>query len=1036
MKKTSFKILIIFFILTFAGFLSLKNLIVKLNPEDHPNNVTVSFSLEGASSYHLELNATSKLESIFSTIRGVKKISSISSKNNGFILLEFEKNIDLEFVRLEISNLIRQIKNQLPENLSYPSISLDKGNLQDTGSFLSYKLNADEESYEIYNTIINQVIPLFSDVSELDEINIDGINPLEYKIEYNSEILKKLSINRSDIVESIKSNIKSKSLGEISYDNDFIQLSIQKPHNFNWIIPIKKVANKIIYLNQVATIKKVEQNTGKYFRVNGENAISISFVPKENVNSIELAKLIEERMLLAESAKLPKHYSITKTYDSSAYLKREINKVYKRAIFSILILLLFILLVSKSIRYLLVILLSLTANLGCAFLLYNVFNIEIHIYSLAAIAISLGLIMDNSIMMIHHIKSYKNINVFIPILSSTITTIGSVAVVFFIDNSFTLSLYDFSSVLIINLLISIVTSLFLIPTLLDKIRIRETKNNFLRKIDRFEKYYVSAIRLSLRFKKIIIGLTIIIFGIPFFLLPKKLEKNDTYFEKLYNNTFGSEWYNENARTYVNKYLGGTFRLFNDYVYESSQFRENKESKLYLRAFMEKGANDGEMNEIILTVEKYLSSFQEIEQYITRINDKNNATVEIIFNSEDQKSSFPYKLKSSLISKVVQIGGVEWNIIGVGQAFGNSDGTGEPINFTVKAQGFNYNTLNSWMDTLRVDLEQNSRIQKVLKTSSDLSYNKPSYEYEFVLNDEFISLYNRSKSSIIDEIKFNSLSNQADFYSNINNEYIPIRLESDNSNNYDFWKIKKSPFDSISSFIKLDEAIKINKVIENQEIRKVNQEYISLLQYQYLGKKEAGNKLLKKKLDEINSVLPLGYKFSTSEFNAFSSTNNFKLLLIILCLIYITCAVLFESLRLPFIVLSVIPISFIGVFLTFYLFDFSFDQGGLISFVLLCGIAVNSSIFILYRFKKLRSKSNDSNSLKIYIEAFKQKIFPIVLSIFSTILGFIPFITDGEDEAFWFSLGVGTIGGLVFSIIGVFIYLPLFTLKRKSLSLVK
>ena len=93
-------------------------------------------------------------------------------------------------------------------------------------------------------------------------------------------------------------------------------------------------------------------------------------------------------------------------------------------------------------------------------------------------------------------------------------------------------------------------------------------------------------------------------------------------------------------------------------------------------------------------------------------------------------------------------------------------------------------------------------------------------------------------------------------------------------------------------------------------------------------------------------------------------------------------------------------------------------------------------FILYRLKKLRSKSNDSNSLKIYIEAFKQKIFPIVLSIFSTILGFIPFITDGEDEAFWFSLGVGTIGGLVFSIIGVFIYLPLFTLKRKSLSLVK
>ena len=142
-----------------------------------------------------------------------------------------------------------------------------------------------------------------------------------------------------------------------------------------------------------------------------------------------------------------------------------------------------------------------------------------------------------------------------------------------------------------------------------------------------------------------------------------------------------------------------------------------------------------------------------------------------------------------------------------------------------------------------------------------------------------------------------------------------------------------------------------------------------------------------------------------------------------------CSILFESLKQPFIILSVIPISFIGVFLTFYLFDFNFDQGGLASFVLLSGITVNASIFIINGFNKLRKTFPEKDSILLYIEAFKQKIFPILLTVVSTILGFIPFVKDGQNEVFWFALGVGTIGGLIFSLVGILFYLPVFTLKK-------
>ena len=209
-----------------------------------------------------------------------------------------------------------------------------------------------------------------------------------------------------------------------------------------------------------------------------------------------------------------------------------------------------------------------------------------------------------------------------------------------------------------------------------------------------------------------------------------------------------------------------------------------------------------------------------------------------------------------------------------------------------------------------------------------------------------------------------------------------------------------------------------------------------MQFQYTGSAKFGAKYLKEKLTELRGKLPLGYQFENSQNRWFLSddkNNNYTFLLfLVLCIIYFFCSILFESLKQPFVILSVIPISFIGVFLTFYLFDFNFDQGGLASFVLLSGITVNASIFIINGFNKLKKELPKDNYINSYIEAFKQKIFPITLTIISTILGFIPFVKDGQNEVFWFALGAGTIGGLLFSLLGILIYLPLFTLKQKRL----
>jgi multidrug efflux pump subunit AcrB len=133
---------------------------------------------------------------------------------------------------------------------------------------------------------------------------------------------------------------------------------------------------------------------------------------------------------------------------------------------------------------------------------------------------------------------------------------------------------------------------------------------------------------------------------------------------------------------------------------------------------------------------------------------------------------------------------------------------------------------------------------------------------------------------------------------------------------------------------------------------------------------------------------------------------------------------------------VIPASYIGVFLTFYLFRLNFDQGGFASFVLLCGITINASIYILNEYNKIRERKPLMSPHRAYLKAWNTKIMPVFLTVISTILGFIPFMIGADREAFWFPLAAGTIGGLLLSVLGVFLYLPVFVLPKRDKPLIK
>jgi multidrug efflux pump subunit AcrB len=206
-----------------------------------------------------------------------------------------------------------------------------------------------------------------------------------------------------------------------------------------------------------------------------------------------------------------------------------------------------------------------------------------------------------------------------------------------------------------------------------------------------------------------------------------------------------------------------------------------------------------------------------------------------------------------------------------------------------------------------------------------------------------------------------------------------------------------------------------------------------LNYNFVGPGPLSQMVQEREIDAMNEILPLGYKAQKTESYWYWDSKDKKqygLLLLVIVIIWFITAILFESLLKPLAVISLIPISFIGVFLTFYLFGFNFDQGGFASFILLSGLVVNAAIYIINDFNNLVLRKGKDISVRTYLKAFNQKITAITLTILSTVLGLIPFVWGGQKEVFWFAFAVGAMGGLLFSMIAILLYLPLFLkLKR-------
>jgi multidrug efflux pump subunit AcrB len=715
-------------------------------------------------------------------------------------------------------------------------------------------------------------------------------------------------------------------------------------------------------------------------------------------------------------------------------LSEELSKITERTVFSLLILLFFVALISRQIKYLVIITTSIFANLLIACILYYTFKIEIHLYTLAGITISFGMIIDSSIIMIDHLRNQGNRKAFLAILAATISTIGALSMIFFLKESQKVNLIEFALVIIVNLVVSMAVSLFFIPALKEKINLKARRNKrFVRRKRRSVKiglFYRRTIVFGKRFKWAYILLFILGFGIPIQWLPDKIEKEGKWPE-LYNKTLGNEKFKTDIKPILEKTLGGTLRLFSEYVFENSFYSEPTRTTLYIRGKMPEGCTVQQLNEAMVLMENFLSKYNEIEQFQTSVTSYNNSSIVIQFKPDYEFGSFPYFLKEEITSKAISLGGVDWAVYGVGRGFSNELNTGYK-NSRIALEGYNYEQLYGYAEILTEKLKQNERVKDIEITGSTDWDVKTLYEYYIGFNKEGMCLNGVTPGQFYSFLEDKVYKGQLPpVYSG--NEFQPVSLVSDSYGQFTAWDLKNRPVEIGGKQFKLSNFGSVNRQKSGNEIHKNNQQYQLAVAYDFVGPEPLSKLVRERHEQEMKQLMPLGYSVQPYNMGWGWDRNDEKqyfLILLVILIIYFVCSILLESLLQPFAIIFMIPVSFIGVFLTFYLFDFNFDQGGFASFILLCGIVVNAGLYIINDYNNFCRARGKHNDLNLYVKGFNHKIIPIFLTIISTVLSLVPFVWSGQKEVFWFAFAAGTMGGIIFSILAILFYLPLF-LRFKS-----
>ncbi|EEF84643.1 efflux RND transporter permease subunit [Borreliella spielmanii] len=1009
--------LILFSLLMMISLYTFSRLKVDLLPGIDIPQISISTFYSGASPREVEESVSRVLESGLSSVKNLKNIYSVSSKENSIVSLEFYHGTDLDLVLNEIRDVLELVKSSLPSKSQTPRI-------------FRYNL----KNIPVMEIVINSVRPVSELKRYADEIIKPGLERLDgvaivtvnggskkrVLIEVSQNRLESYGLSLSRVSSIIASQNLELSAGNILENN--LEYLVQVSGKFKSIEEIGNVviAYKMpdsssginlspieIKLKDIANIKTDFEDLSEYVEYNGLPSISLSVQKRSDANSIAVSNVVMSEI---EKLKLsmPKDMRLEIASDSTNFIKASISTVVNSAYFGAMLAIFVIFFFLRSFRATIIIGISIPIAIILTFCLMYFVNISLNIMSLAGLALGIGMVVDCSIVVIDNIYKYRQKGaklisssilgaqeMMLPITSSTFTSI-CVFGPFLIFKS-ELGVYgdffkDFSFTIVISLGVSLLVAIFLVPVLsshyvgLYTSFQRNIKSAFIRKIDVFflniyyflEFLYINLLNIVLN-HKLIFGLIVFFSFIGSLFLGLLLDV--TTFDRGKDNSIS-----------IN--LNFPHRTSLEYA------------KFYSNRFLEIVKSEAKgYKSIISTLDAYRITFNVLFPLKEEFQDKSIKSIDY--------DAIKYKIMN-------RIGNLypEFNIE---PSSGNALGGGDSIKIKISGNDFEY--MKDYGKILVSMLKK--EIPELVNPR--LSINDAQLQIGVEIDRALAYNYGIDMNTILNELKADVNGIVAGQYvENGLNYDIVLKLDRmDVKNLKDLEKIfiinssgVKIPFSSIATFEKTNKAESIYR--ENQ----------ALTIYLNAGISPNDNltQVTAKVVDFINNKVP--HKEGTvlkveGEYNEFSNImNQFKIIIIMaIIVVFGIMASQFESFLKPFIIIFTIPLTAIGVVLIHFLAGEKLSIFAAIGMLMLVGVVVNTGI-VLVDYTGLLIKRGFKLREAI-VESCRSRFRPILMSALTSIIGLIPMaFSSGSGNELLKPIAFTFIGGMTASTFLTLFFIPM------------
>lgn len=747
-----------------------------------------------------------------------------------------------------------------------------------------------------------------------------------------------------------------------------------------------------VYLSDVADIKNIDNSDNIYAKVNGNDAAVLTFQKQSNYSTAEVSNSIREK--IDEITKDNKDISITPLMDQGIYIDIVVDSVLKNLLYGGILAILILILFLRDIRPTFIIALSIPISIIFAIAMMYFTGVTINIISLAGLALGVGMLVDNSIVVIENIYRLRNKGVSATkasiegareisgaLLASTLTTAVVFLPIVFTKGISRQLFTDMGLTIAYSLFASLLVALTLVPTLASSI-LKDTKEKSHNLFDRFVNRYEIILRWSLKHKGLVIIGVIALLVVSGFL---GIRMGTSFIPEMESPQMSitielpKESTSEDIKLMTDTVVDRIIDI--DGIQTLGAFRAES------MGGMGDNGNNNSMSIYVILDENKVSSNTEIGKQIKKLTEDLDCTINVNTSTMDMSAlagtGIEAIVKGREVDKLREISG------DVAKILEETEGTAEV------SDGLDENVME-----IRVVVDKEKAMEEGLTVAQVFS--------------NINTLVSKGKSSTTLTVN--------------NKDYPVIVVDGENQN------MTRSDLENLT--IELDKdgeetSVKLMDIAEvSQEhglssIKRDSQErYISItanIDDDYnIG---LVSREFEKKLKDYK--VPDGYKIEISgetEMINESLKDLFYMLILAIAFIYLIMVAQFQSLLSPFIVMFTIPLAFTGGFLALAITGYDLSIISMLGFLVLSGVVVNNGIVFVDYTNQLRESGMEKTESLIL--AGKTRMRPILMTAITTILGLSTLSFGvGMGAEMLQPLAIASIGGLTYATILTLIFVP-------------